>query len=153
MSRQCMKQRRPLCVTFPIYRKESENSIYDRKGLKMKIGKDPPGQRNYDMEENRGRVLGRQSVMKKCWKELEKRGEQFETGRHTGLDNVLGRILLKKAWKGMVRWRKVKEGEDVNKYKKHKDRWWILLWKKVTAATRIWKRTENPGKAVVEKPW
>lgn len=58
MSSQRMKQRRPLCVTFPIYREESENNMYDCKGLKMKIGKDPPGQRNDDMEEKRKRVLG-----------------------------------------------------------------------------------------------
>lgn len=29
--------------------------------------------------------------------------------------------IEKKAWKGMVRWRKVKGGEDVNNYKKNKD--------------------------------
>lgn len=98
MSSQCMKQRRPLCVTFPIYREESENNIYDRKGLKVKIEKDPPGQRNDE----------------KNWR---KEGNNLKR-----LDNVAGRNLLKKkAWKGMVRWRKVKEGEYVNNYKKHKD--------------------------------
>lgn len=54
MSSQRMKQRRSLCVTFPIYREESENNIYDRKKLKMKIGKDPPGQRDDDMEKTEG---------------------------------------------------------------------------------------------------
>lgn len=102
MSSQCMKQRRPICVTFPIYREESENNIYDRKGLKVKIEKDPPGQRNDE----------------KNWRKEGNNLKQADT-----LDGQCFRkkSIEKKAWKGMVRWRKVKEGEDVNNYTKHKD--------------------------------
>lgn len=48
----------------------------------------------------------------------------------------------------MVRWRKVKEGKDVDNYKKHKNGWWIILWNKVRLQLGFGK-----GQGTLEKQW